>query len=167
MATDLTYEQRFAADPATVMAMLRDPEYVREKGERTASHDITVDVTDTADGGVVITSSRGMPADVPAYAAALVGDTIRITEVQTWTPLATDGFATAVVTVAFNSPIAYRGMISLAGGPSGSLAHNAGQFKANIPFLGGKVERVAAEQTLRYLAKEVTVAAEWLSRPPR
>jgi hypothetical protein len=167
MSTDLTYEQSFAADPATVMAMLRDPEYVREKGERTGAHDITVEVTDTADGGVVITSSRSMPAEVPAYAAAFVGDTITVTEVQTWTPPSNDGSTTAIVTVAFNSPIAYRGTITLAGGPTGSVARNSGRFKASVPFVGGKVERVAAEQTQRYLAKEVTVGAEWLSRPPR
>jgi hypothetical protein len=164
MATDLAFEQSFPADPAAVMAMFRDPEYVREKGERTGSFDITVDVADAPDGGVVITSTRSMPAEVPAYAAAFVGDAITITEVQTWTPPAADGSATAEVTVVFNSPISYRGTITLTAGPSGASARNAGQFKASVPFVGGKVERVAAEQTQRYLAKEVTVGGEWLAR---
>lgn len=105
-----------------------------------------------------------MPADVPSYAAPFVSDTVTITEVQTWGPLAADATATATVTVAFNSPISYTGTISLAAGPSGSLVRNAGQFKAGVPFVGGKIERVAADQTERYLAKEVTVGAEWLAR---
>jgi hypothetical protein len=105
-----------------------------------------------------------MPAAVPSYATPFVGDTITITEVQTWGPVQADGTASADVTVAFNSPISYRGTISLVPGGIGSVAHNTGDFKASVPFVGGKVERVAAEQTERYLAKEVSVAADWLTR---
>ncbi len=164
MATRLDFTQEFPGDPAAVLAMLRDPDYVREKGERTGSHDIAVEVTDTADGGCVITSTRTMPANVPSFAAPFVGDTITLTEVQTWGAPAADGSASAAVTVEFNSPIAYRGTIVLSVGPSGATARNEGEFKAGVPFIGGKVERVAAEQTERYLAKEVVVSAEWLAR---
>ena len=164
MATALEFEQSFNAPPTTVMGMLRDPDYVREKGERTGSHDISVDVAATDDGGVVITCTRSMPAEVPSYAAPFVGDTITITEVQTWGAPAADGSCSADVTVEFNSPIAYRGTIALEAGPDGSRARNEGSFKASVPFVGGKVERVAAEQTQRYLAKEVTVGNEWLAR---
>jgi Protein of unknown function (DUF2505) len=164
VATTLTYEQEFPADPTTVMAMLRDPAYVQEKGERTGSHDITVDVADAADGGVVITCTRSMPAEVPSYAAPFVGDTITITETQAWTAPAADGTATAAVTVEFNSPLAYTGTITLSAGGAGAIALNEGSFKASVPFVGGKVERVAADMTAKYLRKEATVGAEWLAR---
>ena len=164
MATKLTYEQEFPADPTTVMAMLRDPAYVQEKAERTGSHDITVDVTETADGGVVIACTRSMPAEVPSYAAPFVGDTITITETQAWSALAADGSAHADVTVEFNSPLAYSGTITLSQGAGGSVALNEGSFKASVPFVGGKVERVAAEMTEKYLKKETTVGTEWLAR---
>ena len=164
VATTLTYEQEFPADPTTVMAMLRDPAYVQEKGERTGSHDITVDVAEMADGGVVITCTRSMPANVPSYAAPFVGDTITITETQTWSAPAADGSTSAAVTVEFNSPLAYSGTITLSPGGAGALALNEGSFKASVPFVGGKVERVAAEMTEKYLAKETKVGAEWLAR---
>lgn len=164
VATKLTYEQEFPADPATVMVMLRDPAYVQEKGERTGSFDISVDVTEKADGGVVIACTRSMPADVPSYAAPFVGDTITITETQEWTAPAADGSASAAVTVEFNSPLAYSGTITLSPGGSGSVALNEGAFKASVPFVGGKVERVAAEMTEKYLKKETTVGTEWLAR---
>jgi hypothetical protein len=48
--------------------------------------------------------------------------------------------------------------------PDGTRVSNSGSFKASVPFVGGKVERVAADQTERYLAKEVTVGSEWLAR---
>ena len=164
MPTELSYDQTFAADPATVLAMLQDAAYVQEKGERTGSRDITVVVSDAPDGGTVMTCTRSMPAEVPSYAAPFVGDTITITEVHTWGPAAADGSASADVTVEFNSPISYRGTIALSGGPDGTVVSNSGSFKANVPFVGGKVERVAADQTERYLTKEVTVGSEWLAR---
>lgn len=163
MATSLSYDQAFAADPATVMAMLADPEYVRRKGERTGAFDITVDVAEAPEGGVVITCTRSMPAEVPSYAAPFVGDTITITETQAWGPAAADGSRTAAVTVDFNSPLAYTGTIELAADGAGSVARNSGAFKASVPFVGGKVEKVAAEMTQKYLAKETTVGAEWLA----
>ena len=164
VATKLTYEQEFPADPVTVMAMLRDPAYVQEKGERTGSHDISVDVTESDDGGVVISCTRSMPANVPSYAAPFVGDTITITETQTWAAPAADGSTSAAVTVEFNSPLAYTGTITLSPGGAGSVALNEGAFKASVPFVGGKVEKVAAEMTEKYLEKETTVGAEWLAR---
>ena len=164
VATKMTYEQEFPADPVTVMAMLRDPAYVQEKGERTGSHDISVEVAEMEDGGVVITCTRSMPAEVPSYAAPFVGDTITITETQTWTPPAADGSASAAVTVEFNSPLAYAGTIALSPRAAGSVALNEGAFKASVPFVGGKVEKVAAEMTEKYLKKETTVGAEWLAR---
>ena len=71
--------------------------------------------------------------------------------------------ATAQVDVSFNAPLAYRGQIALAPGGSGCVATNTGDFKANVPFVGGKVERVAEEMTRKYLAKESDVAREWLA----
>lgn len=166
MATTMTYVQEFPGEPEAVRAMLRDPAYVQRKAERTGSFDITVEVEDTADGGVVITCARSMPAEVPSYAAAFVSDTLSVTEVQTWGPPAADGSATAEVTVSFNAPLAYRGRIALTPGGPGSVATNTGDFKASVPFVGGKVEKVASEMTQKYLAKETTVATEWLAGQP-
>ena len=142
VATKLTYVQEFPADPVAVMAMLRDPSYVQEKGERTGSYDISVDVTQAADGGVTISCTRSMPAEVPSYAAPFVGDTITITETQTWAAPASDGSTRADVTVEFNSPLAYSGTITLSPGAAGSVALNEGSFRASVPFIGGKVEKV-------------------------
>jgi hypothetical protein len=164
VATSFSFDQTFAADPATVLAMLRNPDYVRLKGESTGGHDVQADVTEGADGTLVITSTRTMPANVPSYAQPFVGESITVTEVQTWTPLSPEGRASATVTVDFHAPLSYTGAITLEPGGEGTVLHNTGSFKANVPFVGGKVENVAREQTERYLAKEATVGAQWLAR---
>lgn len=38
-----------------------------------------------------------------------------------------------------------------------------GKFTASVPFIGGKIEKVAAEQTQRYLVAEERVGNEWLA----
>ena len=43
----------------------------------------------------------------------------------------------------------------------GSEVLTEGSFKASVPFVGGTIESVAAEQTARYLGAEERVAAEW------
>lgn len=164
MATALSYDQAMPADPARVRALLVDPDYVRAKAERTGAFDITVEVLDQPDGRTTVTSTRSMPAEVPSYATAFVGEHLTITEVQDWSPAGPDGSATAQVTVDFHAPLAYAGTITLTGDAQGSALANRGEFRANVPFVGGKVERVAEEMTRKYLAKESDVAAEWLAR---
>lgn len=163
MATRLEFQQQFPASAPTVLTMLRDPAYVLAKAERTGAFDIKVDVAEQADGSVVVTSTRSMPAEVPSYATAFVGEHLTITEVQTWSAPAADGAAHAEVTVDFHAPLTYRGTIDLSPGGSACTLDNRGEFKASVPFVGGKVEKVAAEMTQKYLAKETEVGTAWLA----
>jgi len=164
VATSFSFDQAFAADPATVLAMLRDPAYVQHKAERTGGSDVSVEVTANGAGGFTVTCNRVLPAEVPSYAKSFVGDTITITEVQVWAEPAPDGSASATGTVDFHAPVSYVGTVELAPSETGSVARNRGEFKASVPFVGGKVERMVAEQTQRYLSKEIEIAAEWLAR---
>lgn len=164
MATSFEHTQTFASDPATVMAMLRDPDYIRLKCDRTGSLSTTVDVVDGPDGGVVLTSTRVLPAKVPSAAKAFVGETLTVTEVQTWGPLAEDGSATATGSVDFGAPMAFSATITLTASGTSTVVHTAGSFKASVPFVGGQIERGAAEQTAKYLTVEEQVGNAWLSR---
>lgn len=164
MATRLEYDQSLPAEPARIRAVLQDPEYVRAKAERTGAFDISVDVDERPDGSVTITCTRSMPAEVPSYATAFVGEHLTVTEVQEWSPPGPSGESSARVSVDFHAPLAYTGTIDLSGSASASTLANRGEFRASVPFVGGKVEKVAAEMTQKYLAKETVVATEWLAR---
>jgi hypothetical protein len=59
----------------------------------------------------------------------------------------------------------FTGALELAPTQAGnSTITSRGTFTANVPFIGGKIEKVAAEQTQRYLSAEERVAGEWLAR---
>ena len=161
MGKEFTYRQSFASDPVTVFAMLTNPEYVQIKCAATGSMETTVDIEHAPDGSTTITSTRVLPADVPAAAKKFVGETISATETQVWSPAATDGSRTGDVTVEFSGPLAFSGSLELSPDGGGSQVVTTGTFKASVPFVGGTIESVAAEQTERYLRAEERVAAEW------
>jgi hypothetical protein len=161
MAKEFTYRQSFEADPATVFAMLRDPEYVQVKCAATGSLETTVEVNATPDDAVTITSTRVLPADVPAPAKKFVGETISATETQEWSAASPDGSRTADVSVDFSGPLSFSGSLSLTPATDGSYVETRGTFKASVPFVGGTIESAAAEQTEKYLKAEERVAAEW------
>ena len=129
MAKEFTYRQSFEADPATVFAMLLDPEYVQVKCAATGSLETTVEVNATPDGAVTITSTRVLPADVPAPAKKFVGETISATETQEWSAASPDGSRTADVSVDFSGPLSFSGSLSLAPGYRRFLRRNAGNIQ--------------------------------------
>jgi len=162
VATKFHFEQAYEADPTTVWAMLSDPAFITAKCERTGSTETTVDVTENEDGGATLTTTRVLPANLPSVAKPFVGDTITVTECQVWSGPAADGSRTATTNVDFGAPMAFAAGLTLAASGSGSTVTTDGEFKASIPFVGGKIEKVAADETTRYLQKEQQVGQEWL-----
>jgi hypothetical protein len=163
VATKFHFEQAYGADPATVWAMLSDPAFITSKCERTGSRETTVDVTSADDGGATLTSKRVLPANLPSVAKPFVGDTLTVTEVQAWGPAASDGSRSGTTTVDFGAPMAFSATLTLVATADGSTMTTHGEFKASVPFVGGKIEKVAADETTRYLEKEQQVGQEWLS----
>ena len=146
------------------MAMLKDPDYIRLKCDRTGSLETTVDVQDGPDGGCVISTTRVLPAKVPAAAKKFVGETIKVTEVQDWASPAADGSSSATGTVGFDAPLSFTATITLAPSGDGTVVRTQGSFKAGVPFIGGSIEGSAADLTTKYLNVEETVGNEWLAR---
>lgn len=161
MAKDFTYRQSFDVDPFTVFTMLRDRDYVQAKCEATGSLQTTVQIREELDGSTTIVSTRVLPAEVPSVARKFVGETITATETQEWSPAATDGSRTASVRVDFSGPLAFSGTLHLTPSGEGSQVITEGAFTASVPFVGGTIESVAAEQTARYLSAEEKLAREW------
>lgn len=161
MAKEFTYRQSFDDDPFVVFTMLRDEEYVQAKCEATGSLRTTVEVREEPDGATTIVSTRVLPAEVPSVARKFVGETITATETQEWSPAASDGSRTASVRVEFSGPLAFTGTLHLDPSGAGSQVTTQGAFTASVPFVGGTIESVAAEQTARYLNAEEKLAREW------
>jgi hypothetical protein len=143
--------------------MLCDPDYVRSVAAATGGSDIEVSVTAGDDGGATIVSARSLPAEVPSYARGFVGDRIALTETRVLGPAGPDGSRDGSVVVSFGSaPATVEGTLRLAAEGSGSVIEVAMNVVASVPFIGGKIERMIADQIGAALTKEEQVAGERL-----
>ena len=87
--------------------------------------------------------TRELPAEVPAFAKALVGDTIRLEETRRYGAPDEDGSRVGTVEVGFGSaPLRLTGTLTLAPTDTGSAVRLDGEVKASVPFIGGKIERI-------------------------
>jgi len=164
--TKFEFTQNFTASPSEVFAILAQEEFILAKCAATGSLSAQASVSQAGlNEGQTLTSIRVLPADLPAPARSLVGDTIKVTETQVWSAPEPNGSRTATVSVEFSGPMGFVGILELTPTQTGNTTITTrGAFSANVPFIGGKIEKVAAEQTQRYLTAEERVAGEWLSR---
>ena len=164
MATKMEFAQRFEAAPDVIWRLQSDPEYIRFRGERTGATSVTADVVSNPDGSTQVTVVRVLPADVPSYAKSMIGESITVTETYRWGAPGADGSAAGTMEASFSAPISFIASMDLRADGAGTAIDTTGEFKASIPFVGGKVEDLARQQTERDLRKEQAIAAEWLSR---
>ncbi len=162
MPTEFTHTQNFPTDPETLFKLLANEEFILAKCAATGSLTATASISPGTDGSMTLVSTRVLPADLPGPAKSLVGDTITVTETQVWTPTDTNGSRTAQVSVEFSGPMKFEGRLQLTPTPTETTITTTGKFTASVPFIGGKIEKVAAEQTTRYLNAEERVARERL-----
>ncbi|HET7901978.1 MAG TPA: DUF2505 domain-containing protein [Candidatus Nanopelagicales bacterium] len=160
MATSLTCQLPIPADPHAAFLLLSDPDYVREVAQRTGGRDIEVAVEPGGDGGATIRSHRVLPARLPSYAKALVGETVTIHETRIFGPAAADGSRDGTIEVTFGgAPAHVTGTMRLEGTRTSNV-EVVMSVKASVPFVGGKVERLCADQIDASITREAVVAAE-------
>jgi len=165
VAKKINGELHFAADPSTVFTMVTDQAYVQEKNERTGGIDVAAQVTDSDDGTVTIYVTRALPAQIPGFAKKFVGDQITTQQTDIWHGANADGNYRGTLHVDFgNAPMAINGTFQINASDEGSVLIVAAEAKANVPFVGGKLEGGAAEQFDRAVRKEEEIGGDWLSR---
>jgi hypothetical protein len=159
VAKSVIAELDIATDLATAYSLVTDESYVSDVATATGGTDVTVSVTHTPDGGAAVVSSRTLPADVPSYAKAMIGETIALTETREFGPAAADGSRTGTITVAFaGAPVTITGTLGLSAGGRGTLVAVGMTIKASVPFVGGKIEQLCADQIEAALRTEEKIA---------
>ncbi len=163
MSRRYTGQMHFEVAPDVVFAAQSDPDYVVWKHENMAAFDVSAEVEETGTG-VTISSSRKLPAEIPAAARRFVGDSITIDEVHRWSHPETDGTRHGIVTASFGgAPMSVKGTLELRPEGTGSVMAVVIDSKASVPLVGGKLEGVVGEQFMRALRKEQEIAPKWFS----
>lgn len=102
---------------------------------------------------------QGVPAEhVPSAVKAALGGDLVIQRTETWAA----GAGTVEVTVN-GVPGRLEGSFTVLDNGSGAKVTLSGEVKVSIPFLGGKIEKLIAEQVAVLLDKESEFTSQWLA----
>ena len=157
----MKFDQIYPADVTTIRAMLLDPAYIQARAVATGALTLESSVNTAPNGQTTVVITRTLPSEMPAFAAAIVGETLTITETQVWQPEFL-GQCFGSFSVTFSAPLTFIGTASITTDGDNTVITTEGELKASIPFMAGKVEHLAKEQTQRYLRKEQEFALTWL-----
>ena len=163
----LTDEIRYDADQGTVFAMLTDADFQERKCTATGALDSAVEIERFSDGGATIRTERTMPSDqVPDFARAFVGGTLRVVQVEDWAAPGPDGAREGTVVVEIKgAPVRFAGSLAL--GPArtdgaGTVEAIDGDIKASVPLIGGRMERALEPALKAAIRVEEREGRAWL-----
>lgn len=154
----------YPASPELVYAMLVDRSFQEAVCRATGSLSYDVRIKQDA-GTAAITTRRELPTDdVPDYARSFIGRTLEVVRLDRWEVADADGNRDGRVTVEIKgAPIRLHGQLSLrADNVGGTIQVVAGELKASIPLLGGKMEKAAEPALMSAIRKEEEVGLQHL-----
>lgn len=160
---DFRYLMSFSATPQQVFALFEDKEFLEKRASQGAKeHSASTEPTDI--GGAVVTISRTLPAKVPSFAAKFVGEALRLSHVETWTPAAADGGRLATFDGKVEgTPGTVHGTIKLSPTADGSELLIRGTVTVPIPLVGSKLAKLAGEKLVKGFGYEEKFTQEWLA----
>ena len=153
----------YPAAPDAVWAMYCDPAFREQVCAATGAISHHVDVT--ANGaGAAVTVTRVLPARMSESIRKLVGDTVTVTQTETWGADDSSGARRADVTLCVDGkPASMTGTHTLVPTGTGCALQVVGDLKVAIPFLGGRLESELAKLIGGALQREQQVGQRYLA----
>ncbi len=146
----------YPAGVEDVFALVSDDAFRAATAEAAKAREVSTTVEQ--DGGdTVVTVIRTQPADLPDFAKKVVGDAVKVKQVERWHAPGSDGSRTATVSMkVIGQPAGFTGEARLSAEGKGAEFVVSGEVKVNVPFVGKKFEPMiakAVEASLRYDVK--------------
>lgn len=140
----ITRSRPLPAGVEDVFALLTTPEHQEAKAAAQA-RESSATVTDLEGGLLGVHIERVLPTKgMPGPVATVVGETLAITEQQTWRPPGADGVRTADLEITVSgAPLNLLGTITLSPAQAGSTITMEADLTCSVPLLGRKVENAA------------------------
>jgi uncharacterized protein YndB with AHSA1/START domain len=152
--TELSYD----ASPAEVFAMLSDPAFREQVAEAQEVVSVDVRLTPSEDGFSLVSDQVQNTAGLPAIAKKIAGDTTQAVISEEWASR-TQG---SISITAPGKPTSATGTVSLAPDGDGTVELVELEIKVKVPLIGGKLEKLMADQIESGFRVEHTVGRAWL-----
>jgi len=152
------HELSYEASPAEVFEMLADPAFREKVGE--ALDVVSADIAlERDEGGFTLVNDQVQRTEgLPSFAKKFAGDTTRVIQAERWSS-PTSG---TLRIDAPGKPTGMEGTIELVPDGAGTIEVVELEIKAKVPLVGGKLERLMAEQVRDGMDVERQVGQAWL-----
>lgn len=151
----------FNADVETVFNLVTDPDFLVERSLAIGELEASCDVEDFEDK-TEVQMQRVVSRDLPAFLAKLFNPKQTLKFKETWLKDGENWKGDISVEVE-GQPVTLNGQFSLKASGAGSVYEVAYTAKANIPLVGGKVEKYIAGQTTDGIQQELDFAKSKLA----
>jgi hypothetical protein len=148
----------YDCDVPTLHATLTDGAYLQAKFDALGFREVAV-ITATP---THVESSRVLVAPLPGFARKVLSDTQTIAQIEDWS-MRDDHVDGRFHGAAQGKPITMSGTLHIAPNGAGSQLSVDGVVEVKIPFVGGKVAALVAENTTKNLEKEYEFTRRWLA----
>ena len=163
----MTTREELAGTVEEVYALFTDVAFQEAKCLATtddANH-FSVDILGGPSGERVRTERHLRSQGLPDVAKSFVGEHLTIIEVQDWSAPAGDGSRQSAVDMHVKgAPLTLKGTLRLEPTASGTVEVLDAELKAHVPFIGGRIEKAAAEPIKAAIEIETGLLREWLAR---
>ncbi len=160
-----THRHTFAADAATVIAMLASQEFAHHRAQASGSKAADAIIDGTADQDFTVSIRREVPAtSIPQEFQSFVGSSLDVKYVEAWeAPGKAERVGTFAVDIA-GTPGRVTGALELTDTDTGSELFMTGEAKVSVPLFGPMIEKTVGEGVLTAFKAELASADEWLAR---
>ncbi|MGL3806229.1 DUF2505 domain-containing protein [Paeniglutamicibacter sp. R2-26] len=152
--------------PEAVIATLTDRAFAEHLTTMVGGELKSFDMTGDVAAAFTLTTVRSLPTDrAPEIARKFVGQTVEVTQVESWSAPAADGSRDATLKVTVGSlPVSVAGSESLRASAEGSALGLEATVSSSIPFVGGKIAAAAEPFISKALALQATSVSSWIER---
>jgi len=143
MATNITIRANYSKSADEVMAAWGDAAFFQAKGEKMGARSIDVNVNDSGDTLTIkYNREETSDADIPGFAKKFVAEWNKVTQTDTWDKAGKTGTIKLEVS---GTPVDISCAMKLTDGGGSSSVEFNWTLKCGIPLVGGKLEKLLAE----------------------
>ena len=163
MATSLEHRSTFAADAAVVYDTLVDEAFLTERlRDIGGKHAALLEHSRNGDEAVFRMRQGVDSAKLPSAVRAILNGDLVVEREERWRLESELYTGISIVTIT-GVPGEIKARTRITGKDSSATLVTSAQVKVNIPLIGGKLEKVVAEQVGKLLAAEAEYAEKWLA----
>ncbi|WP_410656781.1 DUF2505 domain-containing protein [Amycolatopsis sp. lyj-112] len=163
MASRIEHRTAFSADLSAAWDAVAGEEALRARLEQIGGDEAELLEYAASGDGVRYKLRQGISSDkLPSAVRTLHRGDLVVEREQIWRA-AGAGYAGTATASVHGVPGEITAKTSLTGEGDQTTLVNSGEVKVRIPFVGGKLENVIAEQVTKLLEREAEFVAKWLA----